>query len=267
MSRGFYSATAAMMADVDRFETVANNLANINTHGFKRHQTLHHDFQEGFINRVRATRSQLNFDQQGQAQREFTTEPNARIGELGTGTYVSSTWTHFEGGALQETQGPLDFALKDEGFFTVTNPQGQESYTRNGHFKLNNEGMLVTSDGLAVMGQNGSIQLDTTAKISVDNEGRVYADGQEVDQLKLVRFENPQLLVNEGSNRYSALPEQQALVTHAEVSQGFLEQSNVDVASEMVQMISALRSYQISQKALQTEDEMSGRLINDVGRP
>lgn len=267
MTRGFYSATSAMMADMDRFETVANNLANINTHGFKRHQTLHQDFQQGFINRIKTTRPELNVNSQGDLEREFVSDRPRNVGELGTGTFITSTWTHFGEGTLQETQGPLDFGLKGEGFFTIANPAGEARYTRNGHFQLNNEGVLVTSDGLAVMGENGPIQLESAAKLTIDQQGRVFADGQEVDQLKIVNFEQPQLLLNEGGNRFSALPGQQAQNSEtAQVSQGFLEQSNVDAATEMVQMISALRSYQISQKALQTEDEMSGRLINDVGR-
>lgn len=266
MTRGFYSATAAMMADVNRFETVANNLANVNTHGFKRHQTLHHDFQEGFVERVQAHKQRLSFNQRGELVKDLIQDSPREIGEMGTGTFVMGNWTHYDQGALQQTENPLDLALKGDGFFTVAGPDGNPRYTRNGHFKLNEAGQLVNADGLALLGQRGTIEIDPRASLSIGADGQVFENGQVIDQLQLVNFEQPQLLVNQGGNLYSALPGMQSLDTNAEVAQGYLEQSNVDVAGEMIQMISALRSYQISQKALQSEDEMSARLINDVGR-
>ncbi|PKL75951.1 MAG: flagellar biosynthesis protein FlgF [Candidatus Melainabacteria bacterium HGW-Melainabacteria-1] len=265
MSRGFYAATAAMMSDVNRFETVANNLANINTHGFKRHQTLHHDFQEGFVKRVQSARLRLSLNAEGQLERERVQDVARPIGQIGTGTYVTSSWTHFDPGALQATESPLDLALQGEGFFTVAGPDGEIHFTRNGHFKLNAEGELVTHEGLNLLGRNGAIRLDPAAAFSVDADGQIVSEGEVVDQLVLVDFDRPQLLVNEGANRYIAIEGMEPRPSTAKVSQGFLEQANVDVASEMVQMISALRSYQISQKALQSEDEMTGKLI-EVGR-
>lgn len=266
MTRGFYSATAAMMSDVERFETVANNLANVNTHGFKRHQTLHHDFQQGFVERIQTHQVKLTPDKDGELMRDLVQDQPLDIGEMGTGTFVMSQWTHFEQGALQETQNPLDLALKGNGFFAVSLPNGELRYSRNGSFKMNADGLLVNNNGLAVMGQRGEIELDPDAKITITATGDVIQNGKVVDQLDIINFEQPELLLNQGDNLYAAIPEMQETNSQAHVAQGFLELSNVDVAGEMIQMISALRSYQISQKALQTEDEMSGRLINDVGR-
>ncbi len=266
MTRGFYSATAAMMSDVERFETVANNLANVNTHGFKRHQTLHHDFQQGFVERIQTHKVKLSPDKNGELMRDLVQDQPLDIGKMGTGTFVMGQWTHFEQGALQETQNPLDLALKGNGFFTLSMPNGDIRYSRNGSFKMNQDGLLVNNSGIPVMGQGGEIELEPDAKISISPTGEVIQNGKVVDQLNIVNFERPELLMNEGDNLYSAIPNMQEKPNQAEVAQGFLELSNVDVAGEMIQMITALRSYQISQKALQTEDEMSGRLINDVGR-
>lgn len=266
MSRGFYSATAAMMSEMERFETVANNLANVNTHGFKRKQTLHHDFAAGFVERTQAAQMRLGLDAQGRPQRERSAEAPARIGELGTGTYVMSTWTLHEGGALESTGNPYDLALQGEGFFVVQDADGKEHYTRNGHFGLNAEGELVTGSGMQVLGENGPLRFAPGTRISLDAQGRVFDGQTEIDSLRLVNFKQPQQLVSEGSTLFANPQNGETAPVTASLVQGSLEQSNVDVAGEMVQMISALRSYQIAQKALQSEDDMSGKLINQVGR-
>ncbi|MEZ0368854.1 MAG: flagellar basal-body rod protein FlgF [Candidatus Sericytochromatia bacterium] len=278
MTRGFYAATAAMMSDIERFDTVANNLANVNTHGYKRHQTLHHDFQQGFVNRIQTAQMRLQTNDKGQLERDMVTGGPQMIGHLGTGTFVTGNWTHFDEGALEETQSPFDMAIKGDGFFCYEGPDGETRYTRNGHFKISGqggmEGQLVTAEGFPVLGEGGPITLDPTARFTVDAQGHIFSNGQEIDQIKLVRFERPQNLLNEGANSYTKLVDQEELPVNdardpksgAEIAQGFLEQSNVNVASQMVEMISAMRSYQASQKALQSEDDMTGRLINDVGR-
>lgn len=266
MSRGFYAATDAMMSEMERFDTVANNLANINTHGFKRRQTIHHDFEHGFLERIQTSKMQLRTDAQGNQVKDLVQDLPAKIGVLGTGTYVSSSWTHYDEGALEETQNPLDLALKGDGFFTIQGPNGSERYTRDGHFQLNADGHLVTGQGNLVLGESGPIEIEPGARLTIESDGRVMSGNQEIDRLKLTNFKMPQMLSNEGGNSYSQSPGMETIEPTATVAQGFLEQSNVDVAGEMVQMISALRSYQIAQKALQSEDDMSSKLINQVGR-
>lgn len=255
-----------MMSDMERFETVANNLANVQTHGYKRHMTLHHDFQQGFVERIQTAKLKLSVDGKGELVRDIVSDSPRAIGELGTGTMVTGSWTHFDDGSMQATESPFDLALKGGGFFTVQGPNGELRFTRNGHFKLNSDNDLVSADGWQLLGRQGPISLEPGAKPSIGADGSITVNGKLVDRLVLVDFDGPQRLINEGNNRYAALEGMNPKAAEATVSQGYLEQANVDVAAEMVQMITALRSYQISQKALQSEDEMSGRLINDVGR-
>lgn len=267
MSRGFYAAASAMVTEMDRFSVMANNLANLNTHGYKRQQAIQHDFRRGFIERIHNQQVLLAHGENGPEQVHLPSG-EVPIGQLGTGTLIQNSWSDFSDGSLEETGAPLDLALQGSGFFVVQDDKGQDYYTRQGGFQLNADGTLVNADGQQVQGLNGSLDLSGAQKIQIDAHGNVYADGQYQDSLKLVEFEHPQLLLNRGDNLYARLPEQQEiLTTSSELKQGYLERSNVEVASEMVTMIAALRSYQISQKALQSEDDMTGKLINEIGRP
>lgn len=266
MSRGFYAAVSAMQTHSEQLDVIANNLANVNTHGFKRSQHIQHDFRRGFLARADATRLLLERNNQGLLQADFQEARTRGIGELGTGTLNTRSWSDFKDGALEKTEAPLDLALQGEGFFVLQTPEG-EQYTRHGAFQLNEQGQLVTADGMAVQGQQGDILLETGSSVTIDAQGIIYQNGQQVDQLQLVKFENPQLLVNVGNNRLSRLPEQEVLADESsQVHQHFLERSNVDVATEMVGMISALRAYQFAQKALQSEDELTGKLSNEISR-
>ncbi|MGV3523689.1 MAG: flagellar basal-body rod protein FlgF [Candidatus Sericytochromatia bacterium] len=268
MTRGFYSAASAMMAELDRFESISNNLANVNTRGYKRHQTVHHDFQRGFLERVNTRRQDLRLPSDGSVETVAVNERPRNIGELGTGTLAISSWTDFRNGSLQETGNPFDLALQGDGLFSVRNAQGETLYTRSGAFQRDSAGYLVTARGEQVLSMQGNpIRLANNDQIAIGEDGSLRVNGQSRERLALVSFANPQLLQNRGDNLYAAPPgvlEQDATPL---VKAGYLEQSNVDVASEMVTMISALRAYQIGQKALQSEDEMTSRLINEVGRP
>ncbi len=267
MNRGFYSASAAMMNQMQHFDTTANNLANVNTHGFKRHAAIHHDFQRGLLKRIDATKSQLQISTNGETSESTVDRLPKTMGVLGTGTVLQATWKDFSDGALENTEAPLDFALSGKGLFSVKTPDGKTLYTRHGGFQLDTEGFLVTGKGYQVQGQNGSLQIGQSEKVDVDAAGQIFVNGQYLDTLAVVEFEQPQLLTNMGERFYQAPVDQQALfATQTQVHQRVLERSNVDVASEMVNMISVMRSYQIAQKALQSEDDMTGKLINDIGK-
>lgn len=267
MNRGFYSASAAMMNQMLHFDSTANNLANVNTHGFKRHAAIHHDFQRGLLKRIDASRSQLQISDSGQATESSVERLPKTMGVLGTGTVLQATWKDFSDGALEQTEAPLDFALSGKGLFSIKTPEGKTLYTRHGGFQLDADGYLVTGKGYQVQGQKGAIQIGQGQKVDVDAAGQIYLDGRYLDTLAVVEFEQPQLLTNMGERFYESPVDQQALLaTQTEVHQRTLERSNVDVASEMVNMISVMRSYQIAQKALQSEDDMTGKLINDIGK-
>ncbi|PIQ28598.1 flagellar basal-body rod protein FlgF [bacterium (Candidatus Blackallbacteria) CG17_big_fil_post_rev_8_21_14_2_50_48_46] len=263
-SRGLYTAASAMMMDMVRMDTVANNLANVNTTGYKRQQTLHHDFRTGFIERLKNVQPYLD-SRSGQESIEYRQARNATLGELGTGTVVSGAFVGFEDGALEDTGNSLDLALQGTGFFAVETPNGV-MYTRNGAFTRNEQGELVTAEGFRVLGDQGPIQLPEE-KVNISEKGEIYAGDQYLDSLQRVDFVEPWSLIRRGSSFFAAPSNAPQLPPEGRVLQGKLERANVETAREMVQMITALRSYQMSQKALQTEDEMTGRLINDLGRP
>lgn len=267
MNRGFYAAVSAMSADIERFNVMTNNLANINTHGYKKHQTLHHDFQTGLVKRFNDSREQWPLARVSRAPDLIPAQPRT-LGKMGAGTLVQSTWTDYLDGALEQTDRNLDIALQGQGFLVIQQDDNQVAYTRHGALTLNGEQTLVNSEGRAVLGNRGAISLTNAQKITITEQGDVYADGQFVDRLLLAQFEAPEKLINIGNNLYQALPEMQELYAeNIQVFQGYLERSNVNVADEMVKMVSALRAYQASSKALQTQDELNGRLVNDVGRP
>jgi flagellar basal-body rod protein FlgF len=263
-SRGLYSAASAMMMDLIRMDTVANNLANVNTTGYKRQQTLHHDFKAGLIERMKTAAPYVSQNGNGSETLETFEGGVTALGELGTGTVVSGTYVGFEAGSLEVTSNPLHVALQGTGFFVVETPNGP-MYTRNGSFTRNSEGELVTVEGFRVMGENGPILLPETP-VSITEKGDVYAGQQYINSLQITDFAEPSSLIRRGSSFFAAPNDALEIAPEAVVLQGNLEHSNVDTAREMVQMITAMRSYQLSQKALQTEDEMTGRL-NDLGRP
>lgn len=270
MSRGFYAASSAMMSDMTRFDVIANNLANVNTTGFKRSQSVHHDFREGFIQRAQNERALASVSESGAFEPRSVPLPPAKIGRLGTGTMVQSTWSDFHHGTLEKTEGPFDVALQSEGFFVFQNPDKTSDqrllYSRDGAFQPNEKGELVNARGLKVMGQRGPITLSGRGTLTVDEQGGLWQNGVRIETLRVANFDNPQLLQNRGNQLFEALPGQESFDIVPLTKQGFLERSNVDVAGEMVNMITAMRAYQISQKALQSEDEMTDKAVNTVGR-
>ena len=268
MSRGFYAAASSMMSDMTRFDVVANNLANINTTGFKRSQSIHHDFRNGFIQRIHHERQLAGVNASGGLENKNVKLPAASIGELGTGTLVQHTWNDFENGAIENTEAPFDVALETEGFFVLEDQTGNNKklLSRDGAFQRNADGFLVNARGMKVMGQNGPIEISDRHPLDITETGTLWQNGQYIDTLRIENVDNPQLLMNRGNQILEPLDGQETFATNAQMKQGFLERSNVDVAGEMVTMISALRAYQISQKALQSEDEMTGKAVNTIGR-
>jgi flagellar basal-body rod protein FlgG len=240
-------------------DTIANNLANVNTSGFRKARVA---FQDLFYETLRA----------GGA---------APVGPLqvGHGVRPSAGQRSFAQGATEPTGNPLDLAIEGEGFFVVS-VGDITAYTRDGNFRVNAEGIIVTADGYVVQDEGGGeLQLPENARdISIDADGVVTArsgtDGsvQVVGQLKLAKFVNPGGLEAMGHNLFQqteASGEAEEDVPAAEgfgrICQGFLERSNVSVVEEMVNLIVAQRAYELNSKAIQSADEMLG-LANNLRR-
>ena len=168
-------------------------------------------------------------------------------------------------GTLLPTEGPLDVAISGDGFFKIRT--GQESrYTRNGNFSVDDQGVLVNSDGDAVLGENGPITIDGT-DISIGTDGEVRVDGAVAGKLLIVDFEMKDALEKRGGSLFAYTgPEGDEIpAAHFEVKQGSLEQSNVETMAEMTRMIETNRFYESFQKLIQTIDELNAKAIGEVG--
>jgi flagellar basal-body rod protein FlgG len=167
---------------------------------------------------------------------------------------------------MRTTGNPLDFIINGKGFFKVRTPDGV-FYTRKGNFSLDTQGTLITQEGHQVMGDGGPIII-TGHNISVNGQGTLFADGNEVGRLSVVDFEDPKKLMKLGKGLFQNVTDDPEIAPPREthVRQGFLELSNVEVAEEMVKMIHSLRSFESYQKIIHILDGLNDRVINDVAK-
>jgi len=277
--RGIYTGASGMVDQMHRMDAISNNLANVDLVGYKRDQSVSKAFPQMLIRR-------MNDD--GVYSFPFGSADTAPVvGMIGTGVEYNESFTVFSQGALKETGNDFDLALDGKGFFAVDTPRG-ERYTRNGTFVLTKEGILTTKEGEPVLGENGIIRIKKNNFV-VDERGQVWQNGsydgdpqrlvskeenewenlELVDTLKVVDFRRDRYLKKEGDSLYIAPEEagasnQVALGSETKVVQGFLEGSNVNSVTEMVRMIEVNRAYEANQKAIQTHDALTGRLINDA---
>jgi flagellar basal-body rod protein FlgG len=251
MNLSLYSAATGMEAQQMNLDTIANNLANVNTPGFKSSKI---EFQDLLYQKPRSA---------GADAGGGNMVPTGI--EIGNGTRVASTAKDFTQGQLTSTGGNLDLALQGDGFYEVQQPDGTTAYTRDGEFKLNASGQVVTSDGLPVLSGFQSVPVGTTS-INVSQNGMVSiqsASGTQTFQLTLARFANPSGLQSLGGNLYSesiasgtAETGQPGVQGFGTIMQGYEESSNVNLVAEMVNLITAQRAYEINSKSIQASDEM-----------
>ena len=251
--RALTSGTSGLNAQQTKVDTLANNLANINTTGFKR---------------SRAEFSEL-IDQELEKGGIPVGAGNQNV-TLGSGVYVAGVVKDFKPGGIIETGQPLDLAIQGEGFFKVLTPGGEERYTRDGSFSLDQEGNLVITSGCKLDG----IQLEPGSnKIAVSPEGTVKAgeadSATEAGQITLYRFTNMNGLKAEGENLFSLDQAAGAAVSGNPGSEGFgslrqgaLETANVDLVEEMANLIEAQRAYGFTSRTVRTADEMWGLANN-----
>jgi flagellar basal-body rod protein FlgG len=244
-------------------DVTANNLANVNTVGYKKDTGVVHSFPEMLLYRMGDTNKKDN-----------PSHLPPRVGYLGTGALLEEVMPSFNvAGILQETGNPLDAAIIGNGYFVVEGgPGGEERYTRQGSFKLAGDGMLVTNDGYPVLGEGGAIYL-TGSNIEINVAGEIFADGVPVDTLQVVRFvdengNDSQAGLEKVGNTLFRHPDPQGAVPANGflLRQGFLEGSNVNSVGEMVTMIQVMRAYEANQKAIQAHDQTLEKAVNEVGR-
>ncbi len=261
MDASMWVAKTGLDAQNTRLNVISNNLANVNTTGFKRDRAM---FEDLLYQNVR---------QAGGQTAQTTISPTGLM--IGTGTRVIATEKNHAQGNMINTQNALDIAIQGEGFFQIQMPDGTTTYTRDGSFKLNNLGQLVTSTGqplappIVIPGNASSVTIGEDGTVSVE----LYAGGgaQQLGQIQIARFVNPAGLQPMGGNLYKETvasgapallnPGTQAAGT---LRQGMLESSNVNVVEEMVNMIETQRAYEINSKAISAADGMLRFLNNNM---
>jgi flagellar basal-body rod protein FlgF len=253
--RGLYTGASGMLAEMARTDVISNNIANVNTTGFKKDRGVFRAFPEMNIHRIHDPMP---------AGIDKVVDPRPFIGMMGTGVMLDEINTDFSQGALRTTSNPLDVAIRGEGFFQVQTPDGIR-YTRDGSFSLNGNGYVVTKDGHYVLGNNGPLQLLQDGNIVISEQGEVFVDEQFVDRLSIVTFAQTNQLQKQGDNLYisNAPPIQ---LQDPQIVQGALEGANLNTVTEMVDLISAFRAYEANQKVIQTHDATLDKAVNDVGR-
>lgn len=255
MVRGLYSAYTGMYSEQKRLEIISNNVANAATVGYKSEGVTNQSFDSVYTLKIK------------DATNGFVDE---RIGSMSLGSKIGEVYTSFDQGSVRQTGNTYDLAMEGKGFFTiaVVDKEGNESikYTRDGSFKLNSNGMLMDTNGNYVVGESGHIQIPTdAAAISVDSFGRIYADGNYVDSLKITDFADYDYIAKYGENLYEAVDGAEETLADGTILQGYLEQSNVNSVNEMVNMIAVTRSYEANQKVISTIDSMLDKAVNSVG--
>jgi len=262
MIRALYTAASGMTAQQANIDTVANNLANVNTTGFKKSRM---EFED------------LVYQQTRTAGTPTSPSSEAPVGlETGLGSRPVATARDFSTGNLRSTSGPLDLAIEGRGFLQIAMSDGTTAYTRAGALHLNGEGALVTADGQALQ---PAVTIPSNAtSVSISREGIVsvavpgQSAAQQVGTIELASFQNPAGLTALGGNLYAAttasgepttgVPGGEGMGT---LAQGFLEESNVSVVEEMVNMILGQRAYEANSRVVKAADEMLQQ-VNNMAR-
>ena len=261
MLRALYTAATGMQAQQVNIDTIANNIANVNTTGFKQGRA---EFQDLLYQSIRPA---------GTASSSSTTYP---VGlQLGLGTRPVATDRIYKQGDFKQTGNSLDLVIEGKGFFQVRMPNGETGYTRDGSFHLNAEGAMVTADGnqlepqITIPADAQEIVIGTDGTVSVTQAGQAAA--QQVGSIQIANFQNPSGLNAIGGNMFLPTSSSGDAITGApgenglgRVNQGFLEQSNVSVVEEMVSMIIAQRAYEVNSRAVRVADDMLSQINNLV---
>jgi flagellar basal-body rod protein FlgG len=238
-----------MITNMQRMDITTQNMANVNTTGHKRDHVVSHQFSDVMMSRMNDP-----------GIRMFG---NSIIGKLNPGVFVDDVFTAFTQGALQETGNSLDIAIFGQGFFTI-NVDGQELFTRDGAFTLFN-GLLLTTTGGRVQGQEGDIILPN-GYIVIDEQGRIFVNDEHIDTLRMTTFTDLHSLRKQKNNLFSITENSEAMLFTGTLQQGFLEGSNVNIVSEMVQMITLSRAYETNARMVTIQDNTLQHAVNDIAR-
>ncbi len=245
MNSGVYTAVSGLKAQIDALDILSNNLANVNTAGFKEEKTffrlLNQEMDSGNLDALNVA-----IDRQ----------------KIAADSTVNTT-----GGSCTLTHRDLDLALMGDGFFVVQTPRGIR-YTRNGSLLQNSKSVVCTAEGYPILNVKGRPISLETGRIYVNEDGEVFLDGNQVDRLKVVNFEKPSSLVKEGGSLLNSQGDRSLeKPSDAKVRQGYLEQSNVNPISAVIGMVGILRQFEALQKSVNlVMNDMNAKSIENLGR-
>ncbi|MBX3039755.1 MAG: flagellar basal-body rod protein FlgF [Bdellovibrionaceae bacterium] len=266
--KGVYTALSGAIAQTQKLDTIANNIANVNTPGFKRDDVTFQEYltanekEQQVMNVPRVPASIESFyDMQG-----------------GDKSYVDlkGTFTDHSQGSLRPTGNKFDIAIDGKGFFEVMTPQGVR-LTRAGNFTMDGNGRLVTKEGFPVLRagaggedpENRVFTFTDSSQVQLGDGGEVFQGQENLGQLSVVEVADPDALIKVGNSMYGFKQNMNAEVTNVarpSLKQGFLEMSNVNIVKEMTDMITANRVFESTQKAISTYDQMADKVVNVIGK-
>ena len=257
MLRGLYTAWSGLVNEQNRMDIMTNNLANASTVGYKKEGSTSQSFDDVLTVKIKDASVGLS-----NVQRTGIRNPGVKIGE---------NYTDYSQGSFRETGNTYDMALEGDGFFAIefTNKAGETStmYTRAGQFTLNKDGYLVTQEGDYVLdADNKRIKLDTLKDTDITVDGRISQEGRVIARIQVADFADYDYLEKYGETYFRPIEGAELREGTASVRAGYLEMANVQVVSEMVNLISITRAYESNQKIIQTYDGSLDIAVNQLGR-
>lgn len=265
MVKGLYTAYTGMIEEMRRMDVMTNNLANASTTGYKKEGAVNQSFDDQLAIKIKDTSEAL---------------PARKLGDVNLGVKVGETYRDFSQGSFSVTDNPYDLALDGEGFFAIEfrskNGDTSIKYTRDGSFTVDRNGYLMTKDGDYVLNANGArntlggeanyVRVDPNQEVTIDRNGTVFQNNIRVAQIGIVDAEDYNYLEKYGENLFNLVPGGRMIDSNAGVEQGCLEMSNVNVVTEMVDMITITRAYEANQKIITTIDGTLDKAVNTVGQ-
>jgi len=243
MDNTIYAAASGMLARQRSMNAISNNLANMETNGYKRSKVMLEKFGEYLT---------------------MKTDDNRIIGSKTHGVFAGSTYTDFEQGHIIHTGRKLDFAIDGSGFFTVITEEGETFLTRDGHFNIDDNGFLMDKNGCFLVGQNGIINL-REGDFSVSEQGAIITDGVVTDMLRITVPENSDGL-EVMANGLIELPNIPLIEFTGRIVRGSIEKANVCITDEMAAMISESRAFQSCSQMLKIADQIMQKTVNEIAR-
>lgn len=255
MVRGLYTAYTGMRNEQRRLDIISNNLANSATVGYKEENVVSRSFKDYLTIKIR------------DGSNAYVDEG---IGNMNPGVKIGETYIDWGQGSLRQTDNTYDLAIEGNGFFKFkfVDKNGNESYmySRCGTLKCTADGYITDAQGNRLQGSGGDVKVSVDASdIAIKNDGLIFADGVAGDTIELTDFEDYNYLEHYGDNFYRAVEGAVEKKSDARLLQGYTEQSNVNVISEMVSMITITRAYEAGQKVIQTQDNLLDKAVNSVG--